>query len=135
MSKKERIQVQLSVETLDFIRAKTRLVGGSVSSYIRGVLMDHISNYVTKATIEIYDDVVGDGNAGDLPLVEVEKKSEPTVAVTKEEVEKVSKLSHDLLSHPIADVISKDFDKKIVGWKAKLDDDIKKAKDLKGKKK
>jgi len=59
MDKKERIQVQLSSETLDFIRAETRLVGGSVSGWIRGVLMGYIGDLGVSGDAEKKSDPTG----------------------------------------------------------------------------
>ena len=44
MGKKERIQVQLSAETLVLARAKTELRGLSMSGYIRGLIMVDLSS-------------------------------------------------------------------------------------------
>ena len=75
MGKKERIQVQLSAETLVLARSKTELRGLSMSGYIRGLIMADLGGLAIVGDNDKPEVIeMRDGTIVELP----KKKSNPT---------------------------------------------------------
>ena len=140
MIKKEVIKVRISVETLVRVRAKTELSGEGISGYVRRLIMLDLAGHqgFSSVGVQFLDDndvlYKGDGKVETCitmtDVEEVEKKSEPTVDERGYARREIYKNTKDAIDSALG--VSTD---EVPDWRKKLDKDIAKAKDLKGKKK